>query len=558
MRRKPALFFLTFLLLAFLPSAVRAEVLTCPEQNFATEVNFDCTSEYQEGDGLYIYTVEQGCIPYVLVFVNTGEGRSRDGAAALRDVILPDYEETYSPNGPMQMSQYENFFVGGRSVAAADVEYRNANGLRIFLLTAVDVRENYTAVYRVRYTEPSERQGMLNALGEIAMNLRLLQTPENTGNQSGGGTQTDGGSQNGGGTQTDGGNRSGQENGSADAGETEAVAYTINGIEKDGMIFGRCMVPEGYDVTETVASCTTGQSTSNPYLLRIEAYKPGEASLTYYSPRDFLSNVNEATEDGTFSMRFFTPWLHYMTAAEYCNYWAAQVFPDKTLTLVEEYDYPEAQPYFRETERKNLMMNDTAMARFLGLTFNGADISMCTRRYEYEADDVTFTFCVTAVSSALQMTMTMPGLLTTIKQELILWNVPCLYAAFCPASQWEKVRPVFDMFRENTSASDQFFAANRRCAEELWRILVNQTSLSYAASYSEEVMRDETGSGDDYDEERFTDYLYDQNDYTLSDGSHVKVPTSYGYVYEGDNGNVYVSDSAFGQPGGTTQLYPNQ
>ena len=75
-------------------------------------------------------------------------------------------------------------------------------------------------------------------------------------------------------------------------------------------------------------------------------------------------------------------------------------------------------------------------------------------------------------------------------------------------------------------------------------------------NYSEQVMREETASGDDYNDERFTEYLFDQDDYTLSDGTHVKVPTSCPYVYEGDNGNVYASRSALDQPGGSTQLYP--
>ena len=71
-------------------------------------------------------------------------------------------------------------------------------------------------------------------------------------------------------------------------------------------------------------------------------------------------------------------------------------------------------------------------------------------------------------------------------------------------------------------------------------------------------MQEETAKGDDYSEERFSDYIFDQNDYTLSDGSHVKVPTNYEYVWEGDNGMVYYSDSAFAQPGGSTQLTPNR
>ena len=81
---------------------------------------------------------------------------------------------------------------------------------------------------------------------------------------------------------------------------------------------------------------------------------------------------------------------------------------------------------------------------------------------------------------------------------------------------------------------------------------------TYGDDYSDRVMKEETAKGDDYDDERFTDYLFDQNDYTLSDGSHVKVSTAYDYVYEGDNGVVYYSDSAFAQPGGSTQLYPNR
>jgi len=55
-----------------------------------------------------------------------------------------------------------------------------------------------------------------------------------------------------------------------------------------------------------------------------------------------------------------------------------------------------------------------------------------------------------------------------------------------------------------------------------------------------------------------TDYIFDQNDYTLSDGSHVKVSAAYDYVYEGENGAAYYSDSAFAEPGGSIRLYPNQ
>ncbi|MBQ6122285.1 MAG: hypothetical protein IJI59_11170, partial [Clostridia bacterium] len=139
----------------------------------------------------------------------------------------------------------------------------------------------------------------------------------------------------------------------------------------------------------------------------------------------------------------------------------------------------------------------------------------------------------------------------------VLWEVPCVHTMLCPAHLWEERGGAFPAFVENTSVSDQFMAANQKLSNELWNIITGR-GTTYANSYSEDVMREETASGDDYDEERFSDYIFDQNDYTLSDGRHVKVSTAYDYVFEGDNGNVYYSNSLSDQPGGSTQLYPNR
>ena len=71
------------------------------------------------------------------------------------------------------------------------------------------------------------------------------------------------------------------------------------------------------------------------------------------------------------------------------------------------------------------------------------------------------------------------------------------------------------------------------------------------------MLRDEASDGDDYSDERFTDYIFDNNDYTLSDGSHIKVDTAYDYVYEDGDGNIVVSNSAFAEPAGGNRLSPN-
>ena len=151
----------------------------------------------------------------------------------------------------------------------------------------------------------------------------------------------------------------------------------------------------------------------------------------------------------------------------------------------------------------------------------------------------------------------MPGLFVNQEGHYILWDAPYVYSMLCPVDQWDQASAMFAVFTENTSVSDQFLLANQRLSTEIWSSLTG-IDLVGGKEIGERIMREETSAGDDYDEERFTDYIFDANDYTLSDGSHVKVSTAYDHVYEGDNGVVYYSDSAFAQPGGSTELTPNR
>ena len=97
----------------------------------------------------------------------------------------------------------------------------------------------------------------------------------------------------------------------------------------------------------------------------------------------------------------------------------------------------------------------------------------------------------------------------------------------------------------------------RRLSTDLLSIMTG-IDLSGGSDYSTKILAEETSKGNDYNEERFSDYMFDQNDYTLSDGSHVKVSTAYDYVWTGSDGNVYYSNSALDMPSGATQLYPNR
>ena len=132
----------------------------------------------------------------------------------------------------------------------------------------------------------------------------------------------------------------------------------------------------------------------------------------------------------------------------------------------------------------------------------------------------------------------------------------------CPRKNgYEGQKAVYEQFVLNTRVSDQFLQALFRVRDQITQAVIQQngSSMEQLSGDFQSSMSSSMGSEDTYTtEEKFSDYIFDQNDYTLSNGDHIKVPTSYEYVYEGDDGNVYVSDSSFDQPGGSTQLYPNE
>ena len=187
----------------------------------------------------------------------------------------------------------------------------------------------------------------------------------------------------------------------------------------------------------------------------------------------------------------------------------------------------------------------------MGMNIDGVALTADICGFSCEMNGEAYFIVVGTVIRALQMTMSMQQLQGMLSETEVIWSPLCTYMLASPASEFETVFPAFEAFMENTTISDQFYRANQKLADELRNIVVQSRG-----GYIDTILKNYTSEDDTYDEERFTDYIFDQNDYTLSDGTHVKIPTSYDYVYEGDNNVVYFSDSAFPEPG--TQLSPNR
>ena len=339
----------------------------------------------------------------------------------------------------------------------------------------------------------------------------------------------------------------------------EVQSFAVTDITYGNMVVGRCTAPVGSEVKGNVSCGTTAQSISNPWAILITATTPTGTYMSYNSAKDFIQILRwdggTQHQEGVYNAALHTTMLSAMDASAYCDYWAQILAPGYELTVASEYAFPEAQEAF-EAKAQAIYNAQPDPMPGASITMDGVYVGACSRLYTFDYNGVPSIICIICGAEGIQTTTTVEGVYVDEVMSYITWDVPFTYSMICTQENFMNDYMVFEEFVENTSASDQFKAANERLGKELWDIVTGRT-LDTGNTYSESVLREETASGDDY-EDKFTDYLFDQNDYTLSDGSHVKVSTTYDYVYQGTDGNVYYSDSAFAEPGGATRLYPNQ
>lgn len=168
--------------------------------------------------------------------------------------------------------------------------------------------------------------------------------------------------------------------------------------------------------------------------------------------------------------------------------------------------------------------------------------------------------------------------LSTAK-KFIYTIIPLMYVASTPdiilrLTSIDKAHIVVTMpsmirkFVENTSVNDEFLALNEQLNQDISDKVRHEINMQCAASMSYmatmtvltfSIVENNLGTPytGSYSSDCLSDYMFDQNDYTLSDGSSVKVSTSYNYVLEGSNGTVYYGNSLSDAPDGATQLYAN-
>lgn len=525
MRRRIILALATLLALSAFGAAAEMvdglTTITFPELHFTTAIDFDAIAQVEGYRELFIYTGKVEYLPYFYVNVSDEADRMTDGQAGI-DSIIDSYKELYGGNGGTAFTQHGDFILGGKYLPNVEAQFTADAGFKVYTCSAIDVRDGYTILYSVFYTDPSARDFMLTGLNTIAENLEYT-----------GGAHAP--------------RISELVPRSTAAPKEPLMSCTVTEIPFAGMAVGHCVAPTGWKVDYQL---TSGNSLEASWLLKLGASNPeGDIAMVYTSTQVFVQILRDDTgnvhKDNVYSPIYHAMLLTYMNAPAYCDYLARQA-ADGDLTLVEDNQYPAASALFRQKEQE-LLAEANKYAGISNVGVKNPEFSVCYRRYNCKVNGLPHTVCVMVGIQKLETYAYVPGL-NVIGTSMIGWKPVFTYLLVCAEEKWNTAEPIFLTFIENTSASDQLVAANKRMADEL---------LDISSTTSENVLRAEASSGDTY-EDRFSDYLFDANDYTLDDGTHVKVSTAYDYVYQGDNGNVYFSDSAFAQPGGSVQLYPNR
>ena len=335
-------------------------------------------------------------------------------------------------------------------------------------------------------------------------------------------------------------------------------------VDAEDMRVAQCLAPKGYSVTSAADICSAGRSVTNPLGLLVAAFSPDRRTvMSYESETTYLELVSSTLggstyrthTDGAMDPETLTPMARYVKMGNYSVSYLSGMFPGTEMTYIGSFDLSAYQPTLQRLAQSEYDAMVSLHPEASGINIDGVECTADKSVFSCTMDGEDYRVVVENVVKATRTTMTiyMPGF-GNLVETMIVWSPLCTYVLACPADELETMFPAFEAFVENTTTSDQFNKANSRLADELRQIVVD-ARMEMGQSYSYSVLRDSVSSGDTYRDDRFSDYIFDQNDYTLSDGTHVKISTSYGYVYEGDNHEVYFTDSAFPEAG--TRLNPN-
>ena len=345
------------------------------------------------------------------------------------------------------------------------------------------------------------------------------------------------------------------------------TGFTVQNVNHETATLAKAAVIDGYQLDSVMRCCD--ETTCLGYPVRVTAMETkGDVMMMYYSGENYIERISHSMftqQEGTLDQEFAMFMKSYMPAYYYCLDRAERIL-----------DVLGIDAALEETGLVDMTSFDQAIAARERYIYDDIVPGMQTYGFNVEwveatASERVFSFTVSGQKYYIAVMAEVFGYQYSVginRTSCIVWETPYYFALICPEETfWEIHDTDFRIFRENTGTNDEFIALNESLTGKIRELItVNQnmvpvnipdmayTELMKALTFP--VTEKGTLVGSYSNTDRFSDYIFDQNDYTTLEGDHVKVPASYGYVYQSGS-CVYYTNDALSIPAGAAMLNPD-
>lgn len=330
------------------------------------------------------------------------------------------------------------------------------------------------------------------------------------------------------------------------------------------MVVGRITAPDDWQVSEQVQWSSYG---NYPGMTQLSAVSPdGQRSfqlistMSYYQTDSIFNSLGENETDPT------TYRIHrqYRTAEQFVEMMLSGIGCTGAQKLNSSSIDSQSLSALKSTAEQHAYQTGYSLVQSL------ANLGMSANLVGYESTVVDNRYAVTTQSGqteyievftlvwAYQTSWVVQNSSITVNE--IYWCVPFTYIFTAESEQaLTSMQNEFLTFVSNSSVSPEFYYLVEQYRAYIENLLAQQLTnqIQAATEIQSQLMNDYSSSSDTNDRvtDMWSDYIYDRDDYTTSDGSTVKVPTYYDHVYETDSGDIYVTNDSLNVPTDWQELY---
>lgn len=330
------------------------------------------------------------------------------------------------------------------------------------------------------------------------------------------------------------------------------------------MVVGRMTAPDDWQVSEQVQWSSYG---NYPGMAQLSAVSPDGlrsfqliSTMSYFQTDSIFNSLGENETDPT------TYRIHrqYRTAEQFVELFISNLGCTSAQKLGSSSIDSQSLGALQSVAEQHAYQTGYSLVQSL------ANLGMSANLAGYESTVVDNRYAVTTQSGqteyievftlvwAYQTSWVVQNSSITVNE--IYWCVPFMYISTAESEQaLASTQNEFLTFVSNSHVSPEFYYLVQQYRSYIENQLAQQLTnqIQAATEIQSQLMDGYSSSSDTNDRvtDMWSDYIYDRDDYTTSDGSTVKVPTYYDHVYETDSGDIYVTNDTLDVPSDWQELY---